>query len=99
MAQFDVHRLAKRPGLVVDCQADLLSYIDTRFVVPLVPLDEMGRLTRRLNPVFEIEGAKYAFVTQAAAAVRKNDLGMVVTSLTSHDRDIIDALDILLTGV
>ena len=61
-------------------------------------MDKTGRLTRRLNLVFEIEGTKYALVTQAAA-IRKNDLGMVVASLTSHDRDIIDALDILLTGV
>ena len=99
MAQFDVHRLAKRPGLVVDCQANLLNYIDTRFVVPLAPPDEVGRLTRRLNPVFEIEGVEYALITQAAAAVRKSDLGAIIASLTSHDREIIDALDILLTGV
>jgi toxin CcdB len=99
MAQFDVHRLANQPGLVVDCQADLLDYIDSRFVVPLVPPGEVGRLTRRLNPVFEIEGAEYALLTQAATAIRKTDLGRAVASLSSRDHEIIDALDVLLTGV
>ena len=99
MAQFDVHRLARVPGLVIDCQADLLDHIDSRFVVPLVPPDKLGRTIRRLNPVFKIEGTEYAMLTQSAAAIRKADLGQVVTSLAGHDRDIMNALDVLLTGV
>lgn len=99
MAQFDVHRLTGMPGLVIDCQSDLLDHIDSRFVVPLVPPGDVGRLTRRLNPVFEIEGAEYAMLTQSAAAIRKADLGKIVASLASRDRDIMNAFDVLLTGV
>lgn len=39
MAKFDVYRLGD--GVcVVDWQADLLSDLETRFVVPLVPAEE-----------------------------------------------------------
>jgi toxin CcdB len=96
--QFAVHRLAGRPGLVVDCQTDLLGHIDTRFVVPLVARDEAPSPVRPLNPVFQIEGAEFVMLTQAAAAVRRRNLGEEVGSLADRDREIMNALDFLLTG-
>jgi toxin CcdB len=99
VAQFGVYRLARRPGLVVDCQTDLLSHIDSRFVVPLVAREEAPPPVRPLNPVFEIEGADYVMLTQSAAAVRTRDLGAGVASLAERDREIVNALDFLLTGV
>lgn len=99
MAQFDVHRLANRPGLVIDCQTDLLDHIETRFVVPLVSLADVTSPVRRLNPVFAIDGEDHAMLTQSAAAIRRRDLGPNVASLTEHHHEIIDALDFLLTGV
>lgn len=99
MAQFAVHRLAKRAALVVDCQSDLLADIDTRFVVPLVPLAEARPPARRLNPVFRIDGADYVLLTQSAAAVRRRELGDELASLAERGREIMMALDFLLTGV
>lgn len=97
--QFDVHRLAKGPGLVIDCQADLLDPIQTRFVVPLAPRAESARPARRLNPVFTLGGEDYVMLTQAAATVRRSDLGPVVGSLAEHRLAILNAFDVLLTGV
>ena len=99
MAQFDVHRLANRPGLVIDCQTDLLDHIESCFVVPLVPLADVPSPARRLNPVFAIEGEDRAMLTQSAAAIRRRDLGPKVASLADHHHQIIDAFDFLLTGV
>ncbi|HWT12097.1 MAG TPA: CcdB family protein [Allosphingosinicella sp.] len=99
MARFGVYRLADRPGLVLDCQADLLDHLDSRFVVPLVPRAKAPAPARRLNPVFEIGGAQYVMLTQSAAAVRKRDLGDEVASLASRGHEVMDALDFLLTGV
>ena len=97
MAQFDVHRLAS--GIVVDCQSSLLEAIDSRFVVPLVPAESALVAAQRLNPVFQIDGASYVMLTQAAGAVRRRELGPVVTSLSEHSFEITGALDVLITGV
>ena len=99
MAQFDVHQLANRPALVVDCQSDLLDHIDSRFVVPLVPREQAPPPARRLNPMFHIDGVEYVMLTQSAAAVRRRELGRTVASLANRDHEIMNALDFLLTGV
>ena len=97
MSQFNVHRLAE--GLVLNCQSDLLEQIDSRFVVPLVPRSEAPKIGQRLNPMFEIEGKEYVMLTQAAAAVRRRELGAVVSSLAEHSFQITGALHILLSGI
>jgi toxin CcdB len=97
VAQFDVHRL--NDGLVVNCQWDLLDQIDSRFVVPLIPRAAAPRLAERLNPVFEISGEEYVMLTQAAAAVRLRELGVVVGSLADRSFEVTGALDVLLSGV
>jgi toxin CcdB len=97
MAQFDVHRFGEM--LVIDCQSDLLSQIDSRFVVPLARRPDVPRIAERLNPVFKIEGEEYVMLTQAAAAVRRRDLGAAVTSLAERSFEVTGALDVLLTGV
>jgi toxin CcdB len=99
LAQFDVHRQGGGSSLVIDCQTDLLNHIDSRFVVPLVPQGEAPPPSRRLNPAFEIDGKTYVMVTQSAAAVRRDRLGPPITSLADRDREIINALDLLITGV
>ena len=50
MARFDVHANPSGPGYLLDCQADLLSHLTTRFVVPLLPLDAAPKPAARLNP-------------------------------------------------
>ena len=97
MAQFDVHRLAD--GLVVDCQSDLLLQIDSRFVVPLVPRSEALKVAAGLNPIFAIDDQDYVMLTQAAAAVRRRELGAIVASLREHASEVTRALDILVAGV
>jgi toxin CcdB len=99
MAQFDVRRLANGPGLVVDCQSDLLDPLDSRFVVPLVLRAEAPRPAQRLNPVFAIGGEEFVLLTQAAAAIRRRDLGAVVGSLEHRRLEIVGALDVLIGGV
>ena len=99
MAQFDIHAASPGDRYLLDCQSDLLSHLDTRSVVPLLLPDSLPAPLRRLNPVFSIEGTDYMMVTQYAAAVSRRDLGQVAASLADHDREIMNALDMLLTGV
>lgn len=99
MAQFDVHRLGDGPQLVVDCQTDLLDHIETRFVVPLIPPEEAPPPVRRLNPLFEIDGRELVLLTQSAGAVRCSLLGPPVASVAHRDREVMNALDLLISGV
>ena len=97
MAQFDVHRLGD--GLVVDCQSSLLDRLETRFVAPLVSIANAPKVAQRLNPSFTIEGEEYVMLTQAAAAVRRRELGPVLASLADCSFEITGALDVLLSGI
>ena len=97
MAQFDVHRL--KDMLVVDCQSNLLDRLESRLVAPLLSKQIAPQTAQRLNPIFEIRGAEYVMLTQAAAAVPRHELGVVVASLADRSYEITGALDVLISGV
>lgn len=99
MAQFDVFETVSGAGLLLDCQSDLLSQLNTRLVAPLLRPDEAPKPAGRLNPSFDVGGEPYVMMTQYAAAVEVRELGRKRASLAGHHREIIGALDMLLTGV
>lgn len=97
MARYDVH--AGADGyFYLDVQADRLSHLNTRVVVPLMPLDVAPVPASRLNPIFEIDGAPFSLVTQYLAATRRSTLGPVVASLASEQDRISLAMDVVLQG-
>jgi toxin CcdB len=98
MAKFDVYRLQSGNGFLLDCQADLLSDLNTRFVVPLLPVEEAPKPAARLNPVFDIQGESYVMVTQFAAAVPASELKIRIMSLGEQSFMIGNALDMLISG-
>lgn len=98
MAQFDVHRGRKGNRLLLDCQSDLLDDIGTRFVIPLLSAD-VARQTSRLHPIVEIAGKRFLVSTHFASAVACDDLGPVVASLPDQRYAILNALDMLITGI
>lgn len=99
MAQFDVYANRSGRGFLLDCQADLLSHLNIRFVVPLLLPVDAPLPARHLNPAFEIDGELHLMVTQYAGAMELREMGDRVTSLAERDREIMNALDFLLTGV
>ena len=98
MARFDVHENPAGPGFLLDCQADMLSGLNTRFVVPLLPPDVAPRASERLNPLVEVQGETVVMMTHFAASITKRELGERVTSLDHEHSIIINALDMLITG-
>jgi toxin CcdB len=98
MARFDVYSPAGLSILLLDCQADVLSALDTRFVVPLMPSSRKRPAFPRLNPVFTVNGGPLEMITQGAASVAVRSLGQPVASLASEQSAIMNALDMLLTG-
>ena len=98
MARFDVFRPKDGDELLLDCQSDILSDLDTRFVVPLLKKGELARSVLRLNPLFDIDGEQRVMATQGAATIPNRMIGRRVTSLADQHDTIIAALDMLITG-
>lgn len=97
MAKYDVYRL-RGDTFVVDCQADLLSDLQTRFVVPLIPAERAWGNVRRLNPAISFAGSSHVLLPQEAASVDRRDLQSRVGSVAEHDLAIGNALDMLISG-
>jgi toxin CcdB len=83
---------------LLDCQADVLSQLNTRLVVPLLPPNEGPPVIARLNPPFRIGDERVIMYTQFAAAMPARELRILVASLANEDGTIMNALDMLLTG-
>nr|WP_295370609.1 CcdB family protein [uncultured Sphingosinicella sp.] len=98
MARFDIFEPRSGGGYLLDCQADILRHLNTRFCIPLMSPDEAPIAGERLNPEFEIEGAPFRMVTQFAAAIPVRELGLNVGSLADEHATIMNAIDMLTTG-
>lgn len=84
---------------VVDVQSELLSYLPTRFVVPLLDERSSAQPVARLNPTFRTLDHEWLFAPQLAATATLRELGEPVGSLEHEHDAILAALDVLLTGV
>ena len=84
---------------LLDVQADLLSDLQTRVVVPLIQKEAFGRRATRLHPQLTIEGRDVVMATHLVAAIRRQGLGTVVASVADHRDVIISAIDVLWSGV
>ena len=98
MARYDVSPNPDGPGLLLEVQTDLLSGMNTRMVVPLLPLKDAPPPLARLNPVFTIDGAKHVMLTQSMAAVPSSFLKAPVAGLSARSDAITNALDMLFHG-
>lgn len=98
MARFDVFENIGGAGYLLDVQSDLLSGLNTRVVVPLLPIAVAPSPARRLNPVFRIGGQELVMATQYMAAVPEQELRSGVGSLAEKQDEISAALDMLFSG-
>lgn len=98
MARFDVYRDRQGAELMIDCQADVLSGLNTRFVVPLMAPEVAPVAARQLNPQFDVAGERLVMVTQFAAAIDNRLIGERVGSLAEEHPTIMNALDMLISG-
>ncbi len=97
MARFDVY-LTSSSGYLLDVQTDLLAGLNTRVVVPLLPLDNAPKAAKRLNPIFDINNHAYLMATQFMAAIPEAELKQKVCSLIDHQQEVSEALDMLFFG-
>ena len=98
MARFDVYRhKSKTAPLVVDVQANLLSDLASRVVVPLVPATKADReALPRLKPSITIGARNYILMTTDIGVLAVGQLGAFVGNIEEdHRDDITSALDFL----
>lgn len=99
MSRFDVYKYDGMVPLLMDIQADLLSDLKTRVVIPLMPESKAREeAAARLKPIIKVDGKKYILMTTDIGTVRLADLGIHVTNIEDQRQTIVDAVDFLLQG-
>jgi toxin CcdB len=103
MARFDVYPTPVRDEkhhtpYWLDIQADHLSSLATRVVVPLRKVHPKVALTERLNPEFVVEGIAVYVDTANLGTTPLTLLRRPVASLRDQRLAIDDALDFLFAG-
>ncbi len=98
MPKYDVFPNPSGDGFLLDVQTDLLSDLNTRVVVPLLPISEAPKPATRLNPVFEVQGERVVMVTQFLAAIPLGVLKSQVGNLSDEFDQITIAIDMLKQG-
>lgn len=98
MARFDVYENPDGEGLLLDIQTDLLSHLNTRIVVPLLPASISPKPAKTLNPCFTLFDESLVMNSQFMAAVPVNILCKPVGSLANHRDEIVAAVDFLMQG-
>lgn len=96
MARFDVYRL--EGALYLDVQTDLLHGLNTRLVVPLIPIHDGPVPAGRLNPVLDVSGEPCSMHPQLMVAVPASSLHLPVDNLKRHYDRIIAAIDMIFLG-
>lgn len=97
MSKFDVYRTSDGT-MLLDCQSDVLTHLNTRFVVPLASPDDAVMVDRQLTPILDIAGHEMLMLTHFAAAVPVTTLGKLFASAADHDFTVSNALDMLISG-
>ncbi len=98
MPKYDVFPNPSGDGYLLDVQTDLLSDLNTRVVVPLLPTSSAPKPATRLNPVFEFDDRPVIMVTQFMAAVPTAILKTSVGKLDEEFEKVTAAIDMLMQG-
>lgn len=100
MARFDLYRVPAWPiPLLVDVQADFLTSLSSRVVIPLQSLAETsGPELPRLTPTLVIEDKPYRLLVSEIGAQPVRWLGQPVGNVGQHRDTITAAIDFLFQG-
>lgn len=105
MAQFVLYKnqdkqTRKTYPYFVDVQNALFSDLNSRVVIPFVNLDSFKKAdAERLCPLILIQNKKYVMLTHQITTVPASILEVGETSLEDFRYQILDAIDMLITGI
>ncbi len=104
MAQFSVYTnlnssTKEQYPLLLDIQNKLLDSLETRLVIPLIPLSKYeSKPIKELMPIIAISNKKYIVLTPLQAGIHKKLLGNFIADISTQRQVIISSIDFLLTG-
>lgn len=101
MSRFDVFPFKSGEiTYLVDVQANLLSSLGSRVVLPLIPLSTSRKeVVSRLKPIVKVQGKDYVLMTTDIGVVATKSLGEPIANLSdSFEYEIINAIDFLFQG-
>ncbi len=99
MAKYDTYPNPDGTGLLLDIQSDLLEGLNTRVVVPLLPMTKAPIPAKRLNPIFHINNVDYVMITQFLSAVPRSILKNQIRNIDDKSDEVTIAVDMLTQGV
>ena len=93
--------LAGKPRPAIVIQASQYDFPETLIVVPLTSLDVNDDLAMPILLPDDMNGLlePSCLMTQRIAAVRKNDLGKIIGSMSRNDMERVDAALLLVLGL
>jgi toxin CcdB len=84
---------------LLDVQSEVLSVLGTRVVVPLYRPEAIGvQAMSRLTPVVLVQGQPLVAMVPELAGIPTRELGKAVGDLAAARGEILQAIDLLLTG-
>jgi toxin CcdB len=84
----------------VDVQNSLLSDLNTRLVIPFAkPSSLNNTAVERLCPVIPINGSDYVLLSHQLTSVPISTLSKEEVSIESFRYGVLDAIDMLITGI
>jgi toxin CcdB len=98
MARFSVYPAPGGQGYLLDVQADIMRHLNTRVVVPLMPLGNAPKPATSLNPLIVLNDIEHSMVTQFMAAIPTSELKHEIGNLADRRDQIVNAIDLLLQG-
>ena len=104
MSQFDIYQnpnpaSKKKFPYLIDVQANLLSHLSTRIVIPLMLSSKIKHPIKHLMPHFSIEEISVTLITSELTTVSTRILNKKIDSLQHKRNEIIAAIDFLFTGI
>jgi toxin CcdB len=105
MSQFSVYknknsRTKKTFPYLLDIQSDLLDQLRTTIVIPLGDYAIVkDQVITKLCPIIEVNGNKYAALTQQMAGIERSLLGANVANISDYRSELIGAMDLIISGI
>ncbi len=79
-------------------QAEFLSHLPTRLVIPLLPAATFAGMIERLQLRVIVDSCEFVLAANLMASIRRDQLGPKVGSLTDRRSEIVAAVDFLQQG-
>lgn len=99
MAKYDVYRDPRgSENLLLCVQSNIFDQLATRMAIPLLPEHSQREPLRKLNPIFVVNGGRYALYTQLMLSVPTGVLRDPIGNLSQHHDEVTASLDFLFQG-